>query len=328
MRILAFLLLSLLLFPSVLEAQRRGGRQAEQPPWDFRDWANPEKMFEQLFGAESEREREILKGVTISAGEEREYGNRVAQAFLDDLRLQHIAVTRRGKDIDYVRSLAKLVHSQMQNADRYPSLTLYIAESEQSDARCFPGGTLVVFRGLLDDAQSEAALIGVLGHELSHIDHGHQLQLLRRMKVAEQTFAGGGSFDPRRFLQNGTLLLRAFSRPFRPEDEVQADRDAAVWAFRLGYDPREFAELFRRWVERRPPGDELLPAFLRSHPAPSDRQRAVLQVLEELRRAEPEPEDSTSGARTSVSASRATCDDSLSETRSTALRTVGVAFRR
>ena len=257
MRFLAFLFLSLLLFPSLVRAQHRdagrgGRRHTAEQPWDFRDWANPEKLFEQLFGPESEREREILKGVTISSAEEREYGNRAAQALLDELRRKRTAVTRRGKDVDYLRTLAKRVQSQMQHADRYPSLTLYIAESEQADARCFPGGTLVVFRGLLDDAQSEAALIGVIGHELSHIDHGHQLQLLRRLKVAEQTFAGDDSFDPRRFLQNGTWLLRAFSRPFRPEDEVQADRDAVVWAFRLGYDPREFAEIFRR-MGRAPP---------------------------------------------------------------------------
>ena len=38
-----------------------------------------------------------------------------------------------------------------------------------------PGGTLIFFRGILDFAGSEAALVGVIGHELSHLDHGHQL---------------------------------------------------------------------------------------------------------------------------------------------------------
>lgn len=282
------LLLGLLLSPSFGLAQREAAPDRHGPvqSWDFRDWANPEKMLEQLFGPESERELEILKSVTISTVEEREYGGRACQAFLDTLKRKRVAVTRRGKDVDYLQALAKLVQSRMRNAQRYRTLELYIAETDEADARCFPGGTLVVFRGLLDDARSEAALVGVLGHELSHIDHGHQLQFVRRLKVAEQTFAGG--FDPRRFLQNGPLLLRAFSRPFRPEDEVQADRDAAVWAFQSGYDPREFAELFHRMAERRGKPVDLLPAFLRSHPHPLDRRRDVIAVYQELRRDAPE----------------------------------------
>ena len=31
---------------------------------------------------------------------------------------------------------------------------------------------------------------------------------------------------------------------FRPEDEAEADRDGAAWAYRAGYDPREMAALF------------------------------------------------------------------------------------
>ena len=45
-------------------------------------------------------------------------------------------------------------------------------------------------------------------------------------------------------------MMRLLSRPFRPEDESEADRDGAAWAYRAGYDPREMAALFERLHQR------------------------------------------------------------------------------
>jgi predicted Zn-dependent protease len=174
----------------------------------------------------------------------------------------------------------------MKNRARYPAWQIHIAEADPTEAKCFPGGTLVFFRGLLDDARSEATLVAVIAHELSHVDHGHQLNLLRRMKLAEQTFANPGAGGPRSFLQNGPLLMRAFTHPFRPEDETEADRDATQWSYELGYDPREFAELFQR-LQQRAPVTVNLPAFLRTHPPHADRHRAILATFEELQRKSP-----------------------------------------
>jgi predicted Zn-dependent protease len=223
----------------------------------------------------------------LSLAEERAFGNRVTQAFLAELRRNDVAVTSRGKDVDYLRRLADRVRLLMEHAERYPSCQIYIAEASPIEAKCFPGGTLVFFRGMLDSAESEATLVGVIAHELSHVDHGHQLNMLRRMKIAEQTFSGKKGFDPRSMFQNGPMLLRAFLRPFRPEDESQADLDATHWMFKLGYDPREFAKLFLRMKKAAGPPVGLA-AILPSHPPHEDRNRAVLEELDDLKAASPE----------------------------------------
>ena len=101
---------------------------------------------------------------------------------------------------------------------------------------------------MIEFAESEAALVGVLGHELSHIDHGHQLRMARAMKLAQ----GGWNFEsgnPQDMQQHILLMTKNFARPFRPEDEATADRDGATWAFELGYEPREMARLFKRLDE-------------------------------------------------------------------------------
>ena len=86
------------------------------------------------------------------------------------------------------------------------------------------------------------------------------------------------------------MLMRMFARPFRPEDETEADRDGAAWAYRAGYDPREMAELFLR-LHRRDKGQAVaMPAFFRTHPFNLDRHKNLMKQYRQLRRAEPKKE--------------------------------------
>jgi predicted Zn-dependent protease len=224
--------------------------------------------------------------VEVSLEEERRFGNRAAEGFLDDLRRQGIRTTTRGREVEYLRKLVDTVRPQMQHAERYEEVRIILVRSLLTDARSFPGGTLVFFEGMLDFSDSEAALVGVIGHELSHLDRGHQLVQMKAMKLAEDGSAGGNGS----FLRTGPLLMQVWSRPFRPEDEKQADLDGADWAYRAGYEPREMAKLFLRLHERNEqqldPGD-FMPGFLRAHPYERDRYEAVMQRYDELQRVEP-----------------------------------------
>ncbi|MBI3986777.1 MAG: M48 family metalloprotease [Lentisphaerae bacterium] len=246
-----------------------------------------EAMFEQFFGGDNQADRETIARVPVSVREEQEVGGRAWQAYAEELRRRRIKVTTRGKDAEYVQRLVEELHPRLRNADRYSKIRTYVADTPSTDAHSFPGGTLVFDRGLIDYAGSEAALVGIVGHELSHLDHGHQLQMVRQVKLAGETFSGRTGSSPERFLQNGALLMKAFLRPLRPEDETQADRDGATWAFESGYDPREFAALFLKLHERgREPGAGM-PGFLRSHPYHLDRHRALVDLCHELQARDP-----------------------------------------
>ena len=54
---------------------------------------------------------------------------------------------------------------------------------DAADAFSVPGGDLLFSQGLLETAGNEAALMGVVCHELAHLDRGHQLLELRRAKL-------------------------------------------------------------------------------------------------------------------------------------------------
>ncbi len=258
-----------------------------KPPPAFSTF-DPAAMFERMFGAQSTQQREKLAKIPISWTEEQRFGAQAAKAFLESLRQHGIKVLARGRDVDYLQQLIQVIRPRMKNAQRYRHIKVYVADSDDTDARCFPGGTIVVFRGMLEFAGSEAAMVGVLGHELSHLDHGHQLTNLRAMKLAQQTFRPGPhGVNFAEMMNNGFALVRLFAHPFRPEDEMVADRDGAMWAYQTGYDPREMANLFLRLHRRdRGRGDQV-PMFLRTHPYRMERYKMVMRLYQQLQAQDP-----------------------------------------
>jgi predicted Zn-dependent protease len=249
-------------------------------------FANPEKMFEQFFGEDSDEDREALRKIQISLDEERRLGEQILEAGLAEWKRQGITIESKGRDVEYLQSLVETLRPHMEHHERYPKIRVMLARSPKVDAKSCPGGTLIFFEGLLDAAQNEAALAGIVGHELSHLDRGHQLLPLKRMKLMEQTFSKG--FDPETFFKQGPWMTKLMARPFRPEDERDADRDGAAWAYAAGYDPREMAKLFQRQAKKK--NEAELPGFasyFRTHPYDRERHQAILKQYAQLRKKEP-----------------------------------------
>lgn len=253
--------------------------------------ANPQRMFEQFFGEDTPAQREALEAIEVSLEEEQRCGKQAAEAFLDSLRQRKVRVLTRGREVHYLQALVDTLKPLLRNADRYTSIRVVLAKSPEADARSFPGGTLVFSEGILGFADNEAALIGVVGHELSHLDRGHQLVHIKRMTQAQKLFSGQGQpKNPVEMFAASQSFQRMWSRPFRPEDERVADQDAADWAYKAGYDPRELARLLLRLHERNQQtvqANDFLPSFLRSHPYERERYEAVLKRYDELQQAQP-----------------------------------------
>jgi predicted Zn-dependent protease len=252
--------------------------QRPQPPRSARDFANNfDRFLGGMFG-ESAAERQAIENVPIKAQEERRIGEQDLANYLQSLRQQKIPIVERGRDVDYVTSLVKALRPRMRRADQYASIRVYVANSPETDARAFPGGSIVVTAGMIEFAQCEAALVGVLGHELSHIDHGHQLRMARAAELAKSGWTTGAS-NPQAMQQHVLLMAKSFARPFHTDDEAAADQDGAQWAYELGYEPLELARLFARLEQRggRRQRDiqGWMPNFLRSHPPYENRQAAI-----------------------------------------------------
>ncbi len=228
-----------------------------------------------MFGKLSPDQLEQLARIQVSVSDESQFGQRILDAYLQQLKQSKIAVSQQGKDITYLKQLLKPLKPQMRNSDRYKQFDIRVIESDASDAFSIPGGKLLVTRGLLESANSEAAVVGVLAHELSHLDHGHQLIPLKQSKLANQPL----DFKDR------MMWIALTARPNRPEQESEADEDATRWMMGAGYDPRELARLLSSWDQQQnqvAPWLQFVPGFVKSHPDAGKRAQDVLEMAAKL----------------------------------------------
>lgn len=150
-----------------------------------------------------------------------------------------------------------------------------------ANAFALPGGTIIVLDGLVNMAPNDDAVLGVLAHELGHVEHRHGLRTLFRSAAVSALAAWYfGDFSSLATV-TATLTQLNYSREF----EAEADSAALLQMQRHHIDPRQLAELFRRIRDQggiaAPPNDEAtspeerkekpgkrwsIPDFLSTHP--------------------------------------------------------------
>lgn len=234
-----------------------------------------------FFGELSDEQLETLSRVQVSTAEEQKFGKQVIDRFADDCKKKGITLTEDGKDVDYLQELCRSLKSEMKNGKRYTKLDVRIIENDSADAFSIPGGRILVTRGLLDTVESEAAIVGVLGHELSHLDRGHQLLPLKHSKLTSRSIDFRDQMD----------WMMVLFKPFRPEFETQADSDSVQWMMKLQYDAKELSKLLDSWDQRQDrqmPWMNFIPGFVKSHPDAGKRAQRVLELSTDLRKRYPQ----------------------------------------
>ena len=235
-----------------------------------------EKFLPGMFGELTPTQMAELEKVPVSMREETEFGSQILKNYESFIRSQNKTLTRDGKEVKYLAQLVGDLRPHMKNPKRYPSIDIAIVESDAIDAYSIPGGHLLVTKGLIDDLQSEAELVGVICHELSHLDRGHQLLPLKQSKRTDTMVD----------FRSSVQWMATTAKPFRPEFESQADADAVKWMLAAGYDARELARLLVRWQSRQDQTaawTKMVPSFARSHPDSGRRATVILNSVDRAR---------------------------------------------
>lgn len=161
-----------------------------------------------------------------------------------------------------------------------------LVQSPEVNAWCMPGGKVVVYTGLLNVTQNEAALAIVLGHEITHAvaHHGQerisQAMLAQGIGVAGDIFTQGDQKANNIFnaiyaptAQIGVLL------PNSRQQEYEADHYGLIFAAMAGYNPREAIPFWERMAALK--GGQQTPEILSSHPLDSKRIKALKGYIQE-----------------------------------------------
>jgi Zn-dependent protease with chaperone function len=162
----------------------------------------------------------------------------------------------------YVKDLAQKLAN---NSDLQVPLQVTVLNSKEINAFALPGGFVYVERGLLEAADDESQLAGVISHEMSHViaRHGHKLVVKANMasigyqmaQIAAVILTGGAAgIGVYYAIQYGfyglgltiNLALLGVSRDF----EQEADQLGIQYAWKAGYDISGFIRFFDKMATK------------------------------------------------------------------------------
>src|SRR5690349_14712891 len=163
---------------------------------------------------------------------------------------------------EYVNSIAQRI---AQKSDLKIPLHVSVLQSREINAFALPGGYLFIERGLLEAADDESELAGVIAHEMAHDAARHANKLMKKATIASIFYqaaqiaavvltggvAGIGTYYALQYGFYGlglvlNLNLLGVSREF----EMEADQLGVQYAWNAGYDPSGFTRFFDKIATR------------------------------------------------------------------------------
>ena len=183
------------------------------------------------------------------------------------------------EDKELSRYVTRLAETITQNSDLKIPIKVTVLDSMEINAFALPGGFLFVNTGLINKAETESELVGVLAHETAHVAARHGARLMKRATIAQIFFQAaqisaliltGGAVGIGTYyaLQYGfyglgmilDLTLLGVSRDY----EAEADQLGAQYAWQAGYDPKGFITFFDKMANEE--GYVKSASFFRTHP--------------------------------------------------------------
>ena len=151
---------------------------------------------------------------------------------------------------------------------------VHVIDSPMVNAFALPGGTIVVFTGLIERADDAEQVAGVLGHEMAHATLRHGLKRISQslgVAAAVQLLLG----DAGGLVAAGAELFQlATVNSYSREQENEADEEGVRMLHEAGIDPLAIARLFEtlRQQHGELPGAV---SWLSTHPQHEERIAAV-----------------------------------------------------
>ena len=185
----------------------------------------------------------------------------------------------------------------VRNSDAKVPFTIKVIDSDEVNAFALPGGFFFVNTGILDLAQSEAELAGVMAHEIAHVTARHGTRQATRGQVTNLAtipliFLGGWAGYGIRQAAGLAIPLTflKFSRSF----EKEADFLGIQYLYAAGYDPTAMVQFFERLKAQEKKKPSSIGKIFRSHPLTKDRIKLVQESIDEILPNKPQYAISTS----------------------------------
>jgi predicted Zn-dependent protease len=209
-------------------------------------------------------------------------------------------VERQAKIVDdpiIAEYVNRVGQNLVRNSDAKVPFTIKVVDSEEINAFALPGGFFFVNTGILLNADNEAEMAGVMGHEIAHVAARHgtrQASTAQTVNLATIPLIFMGGWVGYGIRQGIGLAIPMGFLQFSKTYESEADMLGLEYMYKAGYDPEAFVDFFEKVQsqEKRKPGT--MSKVFSSHPPTEDRIKHSQEMIQKYLKAKPEYVVSTS----------------------------------
>jgi len=194
----------------------------------------------------------------------------------------------------YLDNIGRRLVAATPSQFRHPEFGYSFKIVHVSDLNAFalPAGYMYVNSGLIMAAKNEGELVGVMAHELIHVQLRHATAQATSMNNPWKQILGIGSVLGGAVLggvtgvgaeagaQLGQVFAAGYFTRYSRKAEKEADLVGAQIMATANYDPEDLANMFRTIAAS---GGDHPPEWLSSHPDPGNRYNYILQERRSLR---------------------------------------------
>lgn len=214
--------------------------------------------------------RAAIRSVPMSIDEQ------IGRAALPAVLSEFGEEVRNPEALDAVQSIVDRLapHAAIQEVNYH----VVLVNSDVVNALALPGGTILVFRGLIDEMESTEQLSAVLAHEMSHVTLRHHLtQIARSVGIVAAVNIVVG--DVGGIVAIGSEVLQnAAMNNYSQTQETEADLEGARMMHAAGIDPQAMIQMLDHLPDAHLPGAL---SWLSTHPDSGERIEAVQQFLDD-----------------------------------------------
>jgi Zn-dependent protease with chaperone function len=199
--------------------------------------------------------------VRIPIATEKEWTKKLSLAPVNRLELCQL-------DTDSKQALNIVIHSiyPVYSDEKADDIEVQVSNSTMINAFTFPGGKIILMRGLIESSRTPEELAGVLAHEIEHAKKRHVTAMLIRSSFLTFIFHFlSGDFSSV-FAVDPSTALSIASLSFDREMEAAADLGGLKRMQKVNINPGDFKNLFNHTMKT----PKFL-AFLSNHPTDESR---------------------------------------------------------
>ncbi len=208
----------------------------------------------------------------------------MGQSYSNELNSK-LELVRDREIASYVERMGqRLVGSSLRQDIQYH---FFVVNTREVNAFALPGGYIYVNRGLIELADNEDELAGVLGHEIGHVVGKHSLKQMSKQLLLMGIAMGAGVAVGAKNEKWGKIVgalggIGVFfaGLKFSRNDEREADWLGFEEMHKAGYNAWGMVTFFEK-LEKESKGGHL-PVFLNTHPFPAERKENMRREVAAL----------------------------------------------